>query len=109
VQIIAINGAFSDVPAEQRFLGLQQAIKEDRNSNLLRSTHANWLQKSAHCKTMCLSQRYPETTVYWAASDLMAIGVEQALTKQGLIQGKDYLTGGVDWSKEGLTAVKKSD
>jgi hypothetical protein len=37
----------------------------------------------------------------------MAIGTNEALSEIGLVQGKDYLTGGVDWSKEGLSAIKK--
>ncbi|WP_028863035.1 ABC transporter substrate-binding protein [Psychromonas aquimarina] len=108
VQIIAINGSIADTPARQRLAGLRRAVKEDGNSNLIRSVHAYWLQKTAYYKAFRLSQRYPDTKVYWAASDLMAIGVEQALSEHGLIQGKDYLTGGVDWSQEGLTAVKEN-
>jgi ABC-type sugar transport system substrate-binding protein len=107
VQIIAINGSIADTPAQQRLAGLQRAIEEDGNSNLLRNVYAYWLQQKAYYKAIHLSLRYPDTNVYWAASDLMAIGVEQALTEHALIQGKDYLTGGVDWSKEGLEAVKK--
>ncbi len=107
VQIIAINGSIADTPARHRLAGLQRAIKEDGNSNLLRSVHAYWLQKTAYYKAFRLSQRYPDAKVYWTASDIMAIGVEQALTEHGLIQGKDYLTGGVDWSQQGLVAVKQ--
>lgn len=108
VQVIAINGSIADTPAQHRLAGLQKAIKEDGNSKLLRSVHAYWFQNTAYYKSKRLSQRYPDAKVYWAASDLMAIGVEQALTEHGLRQGRDYLTGGVDWSKEGLAAVKKN-
>ena len=107
VQIIAINGTIADTSARLRFAGLQRAIKEDGNSNLLQSVYAFWEQETAYYKSQRLSLRYPQAKVYWAASDLMAIGVKNALTKNGLRQGKDYLTGGVDWSKEGLAAVKQ--
>ncbi|WP_028863036.1 ABC transporter substrate-binding protein [Psychromonas aquimarina] len=108
VQIVAINGSFLETPSEFRLAGLQRAIVEDGGSNLLRSVYAYWLQETAYDKALALSQRYPETKIYWTASDLMAIAVEQALSEQGLIQGKDYLTGGVDWSQAGLAAVKKN-
>jgi len=107
VQIIAINGSIADTPSHHRFLGLQRAIKEDGNSELVQSLHAFWLQETAAYKALHLSKRYPNVKVYWTASDLMAIGVEQALTGRGLVQGKDYLTGGVDWSIGGLNAVKQ--
>ena len=107
VQIIAINGTIVDTSASQRLAGLQRAITEDGNSKLLQSVNAFWFKETAYYKARHLSQRYTNAKVYWAASDLMAIGVEKALTEQGLVQGKDYLTGGVDWSKEGLTAVKQ--
>lgn len=108
VQIIAINGAIADTPAQQRLAGLQKAIEEDGNSKLIRISYAYWLQKSAQYKAAHLAQRYPETSVFWTASDMMTIGVEKALAELGLIQGKDYLTGGVDWSREGLVAIKKN-
>lgn len=107
VQVIAINGPLANTAAQQRTEGLLQAIKEDGNSNLLRSLTADWRQNTAYYKATHLLRRYPNANVYWAASDLMAIGVEQALREKGLMQGKDYLTGGVDWSKEGLTAIKQ--
>ena len=108
IQVIAINGSIADTPAQHRLAGLKRAIKEDGNSKLLRSVHAYWFQETAYYKAKRLSQRYPDVKVYWAASDLMAIGVEQALTEHGLKQGENYLTGGVDWSKEGLAAVRKN-
>ena len=107
VQIIAINGSIASPAAQHRLAGLQRAIKEDGNSHLVQSVYAYWVKETAYYKAQRLAQRYPDAKVYWAASDLMAIGVEQALSEQGLKQGKDYLTGGVDWSKEGLAAVKQ--
>lgn len=107
VQIIAINGSIASPAAQHRLAGLQRAIKEDGNSHLVQSVYAYWVKETAYYKAQRLSQRYPDAKVYWAASDLMAIGVEQALSEHGLKQGRDYLTGGVDWSKEGLAAVKQ--
>jgi ABC-type sugar transport system substrate-binding protein len=86
---------------------LQRSIKEDGNSELVQSLYAFWLLETAAYKAFYLSKRYPDVNVYWTASDLMAIGVEQALKQRALVQGKDFLTGGVDWSLGGLDAVKQ--
>ncbi|WP_019616893.1 ABC transporter substrate-binding protein [Psychromonas ossibalaenae] len=107
VQIIAIKGTIADTPTRLRFAGLERAIKEDGNSKLLQSVYAFWDQQQAYYKSQRLSLRYPQAKVYWAASDLMAIGVNNELTENGLRQGKDYLTGGVDWSEKGLAAIKQ--
>lgn len=108
VEIIAINGTITDTPAKLRLQGLQQAIDEDGNSVLLQSVYAHWLAESASYKAAHLSTRYPNAKVFWAASDLMAIAIFDTLNKKGLIQGKDFITGGVDWSEQGLTAIQQS-
>ena len=107
VQLIAINGTIVDTPSKNRLAGLRKAIQEDGNSKLLQSVYAFWFQETASYKAFHLSRRYPDAKVYWASSDLMAIGINNALTEKGLVQGKDYLTGGVDWSREGLAAIKQ--
>lgn len=107
VKVIAINGSITDTSSQHRFVGLQRAIKEDGNSELVQSLYAFWLLETAAYKAFHLSKRYPDVNVYWSASDLMSIGVEQALKKRALVQGKDFLTGGVDWSLGGLDAVKQ--
>ena len=106
VEIIAINGTIADSPAQLRLAGLRRAIKEDGNSHLVRSVYAYWFKDKAHYKSARLLSRYPKAKVYWTASDLMAVGVNQAFTERGLVQGKDYLTGGVDWSQEGLADIQ---
>jgi ABC-type sugar transport system substrate-binding protein len=107
VKIIAINGTLADSPSESRLAGLHKAIQEDGNSELLQSVYAFWSQEKASYKASRLSLRYPNAKVYWAGSDLMAIGINHALTEHGLVAGKDYITGGVDWSKEGLSAISQ--
>jgi ABC-type sugar transport system substrate-binding protein len=108
VQIIAINGALISSPARQRLAGLQQAIDEDEKSHLLRSVDTNWRAASAANKARRLSQHYPDANVYWAASDTIAIAIEKALKEQNEVQNVNYVTGGVDWSNEGLAAIQKN-
>lgn len=106
IEVIAINGTITDTPAQQRLAGLQLAIKEDGNSHLLQSVHAFWDKKIAYYKVSRLQPRYPKAKVYWAASDLMAISTHQALSDLELEHGKDYVTGGIDWTVDGLLAMQ---
>lgn len=109
IEIIAISGVIGDSPSIQRLAGLKVAIKEEKNTKLLQIVYANWKQEKSLYKTHKLHQRYPQAKVYWAASDLIAIGVYQALSKRGLQQGKHYITGGIDWTTQGLIALRKGD
>lgn len=108
VQITAINGDMDSSPAQQRLAGLHKAISEDDSTNLLRSVDTDWRKKTASNKAHRLYKHYPNATVYWAASDLIAIAVEETLSEYNLKQGQDYLTGGVDWSEKGLKAIKNN-
>ena len=105
IEVVAINGIIDNGPSMQRLAGLKAAIKEEQSSKLQQVVYAQWLQNKAHYQTEHLNQRYPNAKVFWAASDLMAIGAYQALSKQGLQQGVDYVTGGIDWTTQGLEAL----
>tara|TARA_R110001583_G_scaffold22377_1_gene83942 strand:+ start:1560 stop:2672 length:1113 start_codon:yes stop_codon:yes gene_type:complete len=106
VEIIAINGTIANAPSQSRLAGLQRAIKEDANSILLQSVYGYWSREKVYYKTPRLAKRHPNAKVYWAASDLMAIGADEGLSDLGLVLGKDYLNGGVDWSERGFSAIK---
>ena len=45
-------------------------------------------------------------TLIWAASDSMAIAAARAAADAGLQPGKDILLTGIDWSAEGIQAVR---
>ncbi len=106
LQVVAINGPVSEVPSQKRFQGLKRAIEQRKNVRFMQVVYADWDMKNASLKASSLYKRYPRTTVFWAASDLMALGIEESLRIQhGLKIGKDFVVGGIDWTKQGLKAV----
>ncbi len=107
VNLVALNGIMKDSLGSLRFNGLEQAVAEDSKVNLLASVQADWEQDTARRHAGYLTKMYPNIHVFWAASDLMAIGVSEGMRQSGLVQGKDYWTGGIDWSSSGLKAVKE--
>jgi ribose transport system substrate-binding protein len=78
--IVALQGILNDVPAQQRFAGLQAAVKATPGITLLQQQTANWDETQAFNATKSLLAKYgSEVKGVWAANDEMAIGAQQAL------------------------------
>ena len=107
IHLIAISGPFGTSASIEREKGLLRALKEFPNAQLEQIVRANWKSALAEKKFMRLKARYPDVSAVWAASDGMAIGAAIAATEMKLALGKDVVIGGIDWSAEGLDAVKK--
>ncbi|MGI0118815.1 ABC transporter substrate-binding protein [Zooshikella sp. RANM57] len=106
VHVIAISGHSADGAAIERNKGLKEAMKRG-DAVLKQVVPANWDKDTATLKFTKLYERYPEASVAWAASDLMSIGIVDAIKKLGKTPGQDIFTGGVDLSKEGMEAVSQ--
>lgn len=106
IYLIAISGTFASSASFQREKGLYRALSEHPNVKLNQLVRANWSKDLAKLKTKVLKIRYPNTTVVWTASDGMAIGASLGIKQLNLESGKDVFIGGVDWSKDGVEAVK---
>lgn len=65
--------------------------------------NAKWQRELAQQQTVTLMQRYPDTSVFWSASDWMALGVADSLTHQGVKQ--KFCIGGFDWLPLMLEAI----
>ena len=109
IDVVALNGHKMSFASILRAQGLKQAIAEESIVRLRQLIHANWKKDRAHDLTLGLLERYPDVSVVWAASDVMAAGVVDAVKGAGKQPGKDVLTGGVDWAAIGLDNVRKGD
>ena len=82
--IIALQGILNNVPAQQRFSGLEQALKAHHGVKLLAQETANWDETQAFNITKSLLAKYgSKIKGVWAANDEMAVGAEQALKDTG--------------------------
>lgn len=109
IDMVALNGAYRANSSELRLLGLQDALAEYDNVKLRQIVHTRWDEKKAYDATRGLLERYPETSVIWSASDLIACGALRAVKEVGLKPEKDILIGGIDWSDFALEAIGKGD
>ncbi|MCP4296644.1 MAG: substrate-binding domain-containing protein [Proteobacteria bacterium] len=108
IQVIGIEGILSDTASVKRVQGLRRAVEENPKKIILRQVvPANWVARDAEVSHSILKYRYPELTVAWAASDHMAKGIQRAAKKLNQIAGKDFFTGGIDWSIDGIQGVKE--
>ena len=81
--IVAIGGILSNVPAIERKIGLDQAIEENGNIELLDFQTANWNEQQAFDIMRTWLTRFGrDIKGVWAANDGMGIGALEAL-RQG--------------------------
>ncbi|QDL56030.1 hypothetical protein EXZ61_18625 [Rhodoferax aquaticus] len=106
IQVLAFNGAFGSSASDGREKGLRRALLEFPQAELKQIVSARWEPETAQAMFTGLIKRYPETSVVWSASDGMALGVLKAAKARGLVSGRDFVIGGIDWSAEGLAAVR---
>ncbi|MCL9782622.1 ABC transporter substrate-binding protein [Vibrio sp. S4M6] len=104
---IGLDGTLADFAGSFRNQGLNKAIAERRNVVLKQTAPANWDLNQAKDKTVWMVSRYPNTNVLWAANDEMAIGAVQGLESIKRKPGIDIVIGGIDWSAQGLAALKE--
>jgi ribose transport system substrate-binding protein len=83
--IIAIQGILDNVPAKQRFAGLQAALAANPGIELLDDQTANWSRTEALAVTQTLLAKHGDKVKgVWAANDEMALGALEALKAAGL-------------------------
>ncbi len=106
LNIAGISGSYKTGSSSQRVLGLEKAISEYPNVSLKQIAPAHWGTEKAKHITKGFLNRYPDITVFWAASDGMALGVAQGVEAHGKTVGIDILTGGIDWADFAIDKVK---
>lgn len=106
VHMVGINGIVSDMGAIERGKGLNRAVQARDDVVLHQVVPANWEQAKARAQVKKLMKRYPETSVFWASSDLMSVGIIEGAQQLSLAPRKDIFTAGVDWASEGIKSVE---
>jgi len=106
IQVVGLSGSRDSSAALDRNKGLQKAVEEYPDAFLHQIVFTDWDQEEARLKADSLFVRYPALNVIWCASDRISMGAVQAIEAAGKIPGKQVLTGGIDWSKEGRQGVK---
>lgn len=107
--IFGLEGNIADSGSYLRKRGVMAELKK-QHLGYTQFVPANWCPQMAEEKFLSFKKgRYPQIDLVWSASDLMGIGVAKAAKKLKFRPGVDLLIGGVDWSPEGIEAIKNGD
>lgn len=96
IQMVALEGNRTSEASIKRVAGLKRALAEHPEVINNQYFHSKWKIELAKEAFQVTRRRYPQTTIFWAASETMAIGVIEATKEEGLLLGKDLITGGFD-------------
>lgn len=106
IHLVAIAGDYSTQASLERNAGLEKAIAEYPNVKLEQYFVGEWSKDKTKEQTKAALERYPETSVIWAANDPMALGALDAVVEAGKKPGKDILIGGLNWDSPALQQIK---
>lgn len=106
IPVLGIGGSRDSTASTLRGKGLFDALHTEKKSSLAQYVLCSWDKETALKKTRLLLHRYPHVKVYWAASDDISLAIQQAMREKGLQPGRDCLTGGIDWSPQGIEAIR---
>lgn len=110
VHLIAIGGMGEGIESEEkRYKGLKKRVAEQNDAVLDEFILAGWSPKTAYTALLDSLKQLPETGAIWSASDAMALGAVEATKSRRRTPGRDIFIGGMDWSLEGLEAVKTGE
>jgi ribose transport system substrate-binding protein len=104
-KIIALQGLLANTPAIERFQGLQKALAEFPDVELVQWEGADWDRTKAYNATKAMLVAHPDIDGVWSANDEMAMGAIQALKEAGLA-GK-VLVNGTDGIPEIYDAIRE--
>jgi ribose transport system substrate-binding protein len=83
-KVLALQGPLSDDAGVHRFQGLQKALKEYPDVQLLDAEVGNWDPQQALSITQTWLAKYPGVDGIWSANDDMALAAVQALKAKGM-------------------------
>lgn len=109
VHMVGLNGDPFVQAANDREAGLKKRVSQSPGVTLHEVAKADWITESALVTTRNLLEKYSDINAVWAASDPMALGAIRAIKETDKQLGKDIVIAGIDWTNEGLQAVKNGE
>jgi ribose transport system substrate-binding protein len=106
-KILALQGKLANAAHIERWTGLEKALKEFPDVQLVAFDTAQWERAKAFEIMSSMLVAHPDVDGIWAANDNMAMGALEALRAKGLA-GKVKVVG-VDGIEEMIRAIEKGE
>lgn len=106
IELLAVNGLLATPAAADRLAGLQRALAEQPQLRLVADVEADWSREGVIGPIEGLLLRHRGLQLIWAANDVMALGALDAAARDGVIGERRWLVAGLNWSPEGLAAIR---
>ena len=107
--LIGITAPKSSLVGQQRAKGLFQALEHRPEFMLAQVAYSNWNKDETFSKVDKLLKRHENISILWSVSGDIALGALAAVKENNLVPGRDVFIGGIDWTEDGLAAIKKGE
>ncbi|NLI54151.1 MAG: sugar ABC transporter substrate-binding protein [Clostridiales bacterium] len=109
-KIVALQGNLGHTTANNRYLGLEKALKEYPGIELVAVESAKWMAPEALSIMETWLAKYDDIDGVWCANDNMAMGAIQALQAKGLagkvkVCGINAIPTAIDYIEDGTMAA----
>lgn len=108
LSILAFNGHRNTQPATERRRGLLQSATVQK-VKLSAHYYNHWNPVIAIKPLASAIKRYPDASIFWAASDGISLSIIQQLKAIGLHPNQDFFSAGIDWSDEGIVSIEQGE
>lgn len=105
IQMVAIGGSDVGEVNLDRIGGMRHSLTSETGITIMETVLTDWRREQGYDAAAKFIATYPQAKIFWTASDSLALGAIDALEKKGMAPGRDFITGGIDWSDEGIQAV----
>lgn len=96
IHMVALEGIRASNASNLRVKGLKRALRETDKIKFHQYFHSKWKTNLAQEAFKMSVERYPDVSVFWAASESMAIGVIRGAALTERKPGSDFVVGGID-------------
>jgi len=109
VHAVAFGGSRGSQASILRIRGFERSIQEQEQLLTQNILYAEWSRERVQKMVAPLIKKFPDVSVFWAASDSMAQGIIDGAKAQGWTPGKDFVVGGVDWLPEAVELIQSNE
>lgn len=108
IRLLALTGDTSTPAGLFRETGMQRAVADNPDVDLIHAIPVNWNEETAYARASEVLSR-TKVDVVWGANDAIAFGARKAAEEKGMKAGADVLFAGLNWSRRAMDAIQRQE